>query len=123
MLNEMLGNFEVTERDMRLEDYATRYHTECENYDRTVCTGPMGLDGIMPATPREMALINRNAHAVRKQIELDAWRDGFTREELARAISRWRGRVPNAKVTGTPAALSPEAPVDCRVGPGAKEGT
>lgn len=24
--------------------------------------------------------------------------------------------TPNAKVTGTPAALSPEAPVDCRVG-------
>lgn len=100
MLNELLGNFEVTERDMRLEDYATRYHTECEHYDRTVCTGPMGRDGVMPATPREMALITRNAHAVRKQIELEAERDGFTREELARAISRWRGQVPNAKLRG-----------------------
>jgi hypothetical protein len=99
MLNAMLGNFEITERDQKLHELATRYHTECELYDRTVCTGPTGLDGVMPATPREMALINRNAHAVRKRIELEAERDGFTREELARAISKWHGQVPNVQYT------------------------
>lgn len=102
MLNELLGTFEWTERDMRLHDYATRYHTECELYDRTVCSGPIGLDGIMPATPGEMGLINRNARAVRARIDAEATRDGFTRKELARAISKWRGQVPNAEVTGAP---------------------
>ena len=96
MLNDLLGTFEVTERDMRLHDYATRYHTETETYDRTVCTGPMREDSIMPATPREMGLINCNAKAVRARIEAEATRDGFTREELARAISNWHGQVPNS---------------------------
>ncbi len=95
MLNAMLGNFEITERDQKLHELATRYHTECELYDRTVCTGPVGMDGVMPATPREMGLINRNAKAVRSRIEAEATSDGFTREELARAISKWHGQVPN----------------------------
>lgn len=91
MLNDLLGTFEVTERDQKLHELATRYHTECELYDRTVCTGPMREDSIMPATHREMGLINRNARSVRARIEAEATRDGFTREELARAISKWLG--------------------------------
>ena len=73
MLNKLLGIFEMMERDQKLHELATRYHTECELYDWTVCTGPVGT-------------INRNAKAVRKQIEFEAERNGFTREELARAI-------------------------------------
>ena len=87
-LNEMLGSFEITERDQKLYELATRYHTETEAYDKTVCTGPMRDDSIMPATPHEMALINRNAIAVRKQIEIEASHEGFTRAELKRAISK-----------------------------------
>ena len=89
MLNAMLGNFEITKRDQKLYELATRYHTETEAYDRTVCTGPVRDDSIMPATHREMALINRNAMAVRKRIAAEAERDGFTREELAQAIRKW----------------------------------
>lgn len=37
------------------------YYAQCESYDRTVCTGPMGRDGILPATSHETALIGRHA--------------------------------------------------------------
>lgn len=94
-MNEFLQEWQPTERDQRLYELATRYHVECETYDRTVCTGPMHEDSIMPATPHEMALINRNAHAVRKVLEDEARREGIGREELARAISKWHGSVPN----------------------------
>ncbi len=90
-MNDYLNEWQPTERDNRLHELATRYHTACEAYDQTVCTGPMGQDGIMPANPHEMALINRNAHGVRKSLEEEAQREGIGREELARAISKWHG--------------------------------
>lgn len=99
-MNEWQQEWQLTERDNRLHELATRYHTECEAYDQTVCTGPMGQDGIMPANPHEMALINRNAHAVRKALEEEAQREGIGREELARTISKWRGSVPNVEIRG-----------------------
>lgn len=95
-MDQWQQEWKPTERDNNLHELATRYHTECESYDRTVCTGPMGRDGIMPATPREIGLINRNANAVLKRLMEEAARKGFGREELARAISKWHGSVPNA---------------------------
>lgn len=94
-MNEYLNEWQPTERDNRLHELATRYHTECEAYDRTVCTGPVGQDGVMPANPRELGMINRNAHAVRKALEEEAQREGIGREELALAIRKWHGSVPN----------------------------
>ncbi|HEY6022310.1 MAG TPA: hypothetical protein VIY48_21370 [Candidatus Paceibacterota bacterium] len=76
----------LSNRDMRLHSIAKQYHDECESFDRTVCTGPIRDVEIMPATHKEMALINKNAIQVRKRIETDAMREGFTREELIRAI-------------------------------------
>lgn len=99
-MNEYLNEWQPSECDNRLQELATRYHTECETYDRTVCTGRMGQDGIMPANPHEMALINRNAHAVRKRLTEEAAREGIGREELARAIGKWHGSVPNPEVSG-----------------------
>lgn len=86
-MNEWQQEWQPTERDNRLHELATRYHTECESYDQTVCTG----HGIIPANQREMALINRNARAVRKSLEEEAQREGIGREELSRAISKWHG--------------------------------
>lgn len=99
-MNEYLNEWQPSERDNRLHELATRYHTECETYDQTVCTGPIGQDGIMPANPHEMAMSCRNAHAVRKRLTEEAAREGIGREELARAISKWQGSLPNAKLTG-----------------------
>jgi len=109
-MNEWEQEWKPTERDNRLHQLATRYHTECEAYDQTVCTGPTGRDGIMPATPHEMALINRNAHAVRKSLEEEAQRKGIGREELSRAIRRWHGSLPNVQVEGAEGCLQPQAP-------------
>ena len=90
-MNEWECEWQPTERNQRLHELATRYHVECEAYDQTVCTGSMGQDGIMPATPHEMALINRNAHAVRNRLAEEAQRVGIGREELTRAIGKWLG--------------------------------
>lgn len=103
-MSDYLCEWQPSERDVRLHDLATRYHTECEAYDRTVCTGPVLRDGIMPETPREMALINRNAHAVRKRLTDEAARVGIGREELARAIGKWNGVVHNIEVTSRPSS-------------------
>lgn len=83
---EQLQEWQPTERDNRLHELATRYLTECEAYDLTVCTGPIGYNGILPANPHEMALINRNAHAVKKRLIEEAAREGIDYKELARAI-------------------------------------
>ena len=109
-MDQWQKEWESTERDNRLHELATRYHTECESYDRTVCTGPMGRDGIMPATPREMALINRNAHVVRKRLMEKAAREGIGRDELARAISKWNGSLPNSMLSGASAGQHPSGP-------------
>jgi len=82
---ELLGTFEPMDR--RLWDLAVEYHQRCEAYDRTVCTGPIVKDGIMPVTHRELALINRHAVVVRRDIAQRAEQMGFTRKELQKAIS------------------------------------
>lgn len=88
-INEWKQYQQPPERDNRPHELAARYHKECEAYDRTVCTGPIGQDGIMPANPREMRLINLHAHAVLKLLAEEAAQEGTERKELSRAIGRW----------------------------------
>lgn len=71
-----------------LLDLAARYHRECEAYDLTVCTGPMGRDGILPANYHEAALINRNAWQVLARMKELARAAGFADKELWGAIGR-----------------------------------
>ena len=76
--------------DPTLNRLGARYHDECEAYDRMVCTGPTGRDGVRPSNAREQALISRNAAAVRERLEAEAGVAGFGREQLRRAIaSAW----------------------------------
>lgn len=88
-MNEFLCEWQPSDREQRLNEFAKRYHIACETYDRTVCTGPMLHGSITPATPHEMSLITRNARFVRKLLEVEAQGKGFTREELSRAIGKW----------------------------------
>lgn len=83
-----IGTFEPTPRT-QLDELADEYHERCEAYDRTVCTGPVGRDGILPATNSELRLINRNASAVRRDIERRALMLGYSHEQVARAIHQW----------------------------------
>ncbi|AUF99807.1 hypothetical protein CXQ81_04115 [Pseudomonas sp. 09C 129] len=85
--DQYLCAFRQTPAETELHQAAKRYVSEAEAYDRTVCTGPISKDGILPATPRELALVNRNAHALLTRIA-DAHSHLFSRGELLREISR-----------------------------------
>lgn len=82
-----LGTFEPNHD---LHALAGEYHARCEAYDRTVCTGPIVRGSILPVTPREMALIGRNAHRVARDVMEKADAKGIDRDELRRAIARWQ---------------------------------
>ena len=47
---------------------AQRYIDETERYDRTVCTGRIGKDGILPANDKEHSLICRHAREIEKRL-------------------------------------------------------
>ena len=86
-----LADFEPSERDIQLDTLAKKYHVLCEQYDRTVCTGPI-LDGsIMPMNSRERGLIVRNARQIFNQIEQEASFFGIKGNELWKAICKWDG--------------------------------
>ena len=78
--------YELSAKDLLLIKLAAYYNTSTEAYDRTVCTGPIVRGEIQPASPRELALINRNASLTIKMIL--ASEPGVTRKELHQAIDR-----------------------------------
>ena len=78
--------YELSDKDLLLIKLAAYYNTSTEAYDRTVCTGPIVRGEIQPASPRELALINRNASLTIKMIL--ASEPGVTRKELHQAIDR-----------------------------------
>lgn len=88
-LRDYFTDFQITDREIRLHELAKQYHMQCEAYDVQVCTGPTTKDGIMPATPKELAMINKNAYKVLQEIRNIAQQEGFTIAELGRAISRY----------------------------------
>ena len=81
--------WDITEQ-RKLYDFAKEYHDRCESYDRSVCTGTIGPDGIRPASNHEFVLVNRNAAKVMKDILDRAEMQGFSRESVGIAISRFR---------------------------------
>jgi hypothetical protein len=66
--SEYLGEFKITEKDKYLHHLAKEYNLRCESYDRKVCTGQIGRDGIVPATREEMGIISRHARQVMKEL-------------------------------------------------------
>lgn len=80
--------WQPTEQDLKCVELAERYHHETEAYDRTVCSGPIQHGSVMPIGPHELALVNRNAIKVRKQIMAEAAAHGISAQEMARAIGR-----------------------------------
>lgn len=83
----MMGRFpEPTERELKLRALAVRYIAESEAFDRTVCTGPIGRDGILPATPQELGAINRHAIGLLGKLAIEAKAIGFGQSDLLKAI-------------------------------------
>ena len=86
-------DFTPTESVRRLSVAAEQYVAETEAYDRTVCTGPIKHGSIIPATPREHSLVNRNA--MRAMGYLCTQHPELTRQQILRAISRVDLRGPS----------------------------
>lgn len=80
------GKFSIEGRDRVLVQLADEYHQRTEAFDRTVCTGPMGHDGIMPANHRQLALINANAQRIRRELVDRAVQAGFTEAQFKEAM-------------------------------------
>jgi hypothetical protein len=72
-----------------LYELATEYHERTEAYDRTVCTGGFRNGRILPATGHETMLINRNALAIRQELEERAKNHGMNRQQVKEAIHRY----------------------------------
>ncbi len=87
--NPALGFFITNDRDEKLDEYALRYHMEVELYDNSVCSNKVIWGGIMPTNDRERSLINRNAINVRNCIISEAEKDGFSADEVQRAIANY----------------------------------
>lgn len=69
-----------------LDDLAAEYYRRTEAYDRTVCTGPIGRDGILPATDQERRLIAINARAVLCDLHRRAECLGYDKKQFYEAM-------------------------------------
>jgi hypothetical protein len=88
------GTFTATES--LLDALAAEYYRRAEEYDLTVCTGPMGQDGILPATPAEFVAINRHADQLRRELVDRAMRAGFTAAQFKEAMMHQVRKGPTA---------------------------
>ncbi|WP_225775918.1 hypothetical protein [Pseudomonas sp. Marseille-Q5115] len=86
-----LGSFAVTDREIALRAIAEGYHQGTEAYDRTVCTGPLGVDGVLPATAHEQGLITKNAR-YELGLLISRYAGQYTGEEIRRAIAQHENR-------------------------------
>jgi hypothetical protein len=80
-------SFQPSDRDHQLRSIAERYVQESKAYDRTVCTGGIGRDGVMPATLHELSLISRNAQQLMDTLCREQC-GTFTLAEIRRAIAK-----------------------------------
>lgn len=78
--------YELSAKELRLQELALEYHARAEAYDRTVCTGPVVRGAVMPNTYEELRLINHHASDLRDRLGAQAGTLGFTRMEWQRAI-------------------------------------
>jgi hypothetical protein len=81
------GEFKLSDRELAIRSAAERYVRDCETYDRTVCTGPVTRDGIMPCGPVEQGLSVRNSRRVLADICAEA-NGYFTSKDVIREAAR-----------------------------------
>jgi len=77
----------VLEARNKLRTLAEQYHQTCEEYDRTICTGPIIDGAIMPADHQQYKDISRHAQDVRNKLAPQALALGFTRTQWDDAIT------------------------------------
>lgn len=84
--------FTESDGDRTLRRVAENYVRQTEAYDRTICTGPIGRDGILPATAQERSRSSRNAMRQMDQLCTE-YSHLFSRSEIRKAIGRCNIRV------------------------------
>lgn len=89
MREQYLCKFETTETDNIKYALAKQYHDETEAYDRLVCTGAVREGCVLPATDSQFRLINTHARQVRDRVMAEAERNGISRPDMQRAISKF----------------------------------
>lgn len=62
--------FKISDIELYLYNLASKFYQITEEYDRTICTGPIINGSIHPSNGREFILINKNALKVRKELFL-----------------------------------------------------
>jgi hypothetical protein len=75
--------YRLSDSEKRLLAIAQQYASETEAYDRTVCTGPILHDGIMPVTRHQFALVNRNARQTMDRLCIE--NPEFSQQQIRRA--------------------------------------
>lgn len=81
-------HFTQTPATNPLRELAEQYHAECEAYDRTVCSGPILENAIMPLTSRERGLVHWNSVQVFVRLRRRAQAMGYSEGQLWREIGR-----------------------------------
>ena len=82
----------VPDNMRREEQLAIQYVYETEAFDRAICTGPMGRDGILPATPQERAASIEFARRLHKRIYDEINQVSLSSEAYSRYSRDWRHR-------------------------------
>jgi len=89
--NECLGvPFQSDPLHEKLVDLWLDYYRESERYDRTVCTGSIGRDGILPATldQRELVIANSKHLLYNLHVAADKLLYRMPKEEALRALHK-----------------------------------
>ena len=88
---EMYGEWLAeSDEEKALRELAETYHTLCNVYDDSVCSGISPWTGeIMPINPLEASLINIHAREVRKRLMITAYEKGISEEQMSDAIKRY----------------------------------
>lgn len=88
---EILGHpAKLSANQAWLEKLARAYIKRVEDYDRTVCTGPVTRLGIMPVGVHEQGLVNANAREVGDKLRAAALLRGFAAHEFRDAVTHER---------------------------------
>ena len=78
--------------DGYLKSIAAEYHRRAEEFDRKVCTGPIIMNHIMPASNTELIMINRHANSLLEELKERASREfGVDGRDVIRAIRKYNG--------------------------------
>lgn len=68
-LRKEFGAYSFEPEPDPLHELALEYYRRTEDYDRSVCTGPIMEDGITPATYKELHQINEHARKVLRELQ------------------------------------------------------